>query len=179
MGESGNHREPPSSGLEVFSPPSAHRTTSGDTLLKPAQVDLADAGGLVHGQWNSEGGNSAALFHYFKSRITSGLIKGLAQTWQLPISEQTHTTQQVRARCGEAQRATARGLAHGGQTGSVQTLHVNLLTPRTEGGARLHCWIGRGVDGTTPQIAECGATLQAGFCNTRRPRGGKATRGGG
>ena len=57
--------------MEVFSPPSAHRTTSGVTLLKPAQVDLADAGGLVHGQWNSERGNLAALFHYFKSRITS------------------------------------------------------------------------------------------------------------
>ena len=51
------------------------------TPLKPAQVDLADTVELMHGQWNSEGGNSAVLFHYFKSRITSGLIRGLAQTW--------------------------------------------------------------------------------------------------
>ena len=70
------------------------------TLLKPAQVDLADTVEVVHGQWNSEGGNSAVLLHYFKSRKTSGLIKGLA--------EEIHTIQQVRARCGEAQRATAR-----------------------------------------------------------------------
>ena len=60
-------------------------------------MDLADTGELVHGQWNSEGGNSAVLLHYFKSRITSGLIKGLAQTWQLLISEEIHTTQQGRA----------------------------------------------------------------------------------
>ena len=98
------------------------------TLLKPAQVDLADTVELVHGQWNSEGGNSAVLLHYFKSRKTSGLIKGLA--------EEIHTIQQVRARCGEAQRATARGALVHGQTGSVLPLHVNLLTPRTEGGAR-------------------------------------------
>ena len=71
MGESGNHREPPSSGLEVFSPPSALRATSGETLLKPAQVVLANAGGLVSGQWNSERGSWATLFHYSKGRIIS------------------------------------------------------------------------------------------------------------
>ena len=54
-----------------FFPPSAHCSNPGVKLLKPAQVDLADAGELMHGQWNSEGGNSAVLFHYFKSRITS------------------------------------------------------------------------------------------------------------
>ena len=110
----------------------------------PAQVDLADTVEQVHGQGSSEGGNSAVLLHDFKSRITSGLIKGLAQAWQLPISEEIHTIQQVRARCGEAQRATARGALVHGQTGSVLPLHVNLLTPRTEGGARarLHGWIG-------------------------------------
>ena len=51
--------------------PSALWSNPRAKLLKPAQVDLADAGELVHGQGNSEGGNSAVLFHYFKSRITS------------------------------------------------------------------------------------------------------------
>ena len=173
----GNHREPPSSGLEGFFPPSAHWTTPEVRCSSPAQVDLADTVEQVQGQGNSEGGTSAVLLHDFKSRITSGLINGLARAWQFLTSEEIHTIQQVRARCGEAQRATARGALVHGQTGSVPPLHVNLLTPRTEGGARLHCWIGCGVDGTTPQIAKCGATLQAGFCNTRRARGWESYQG--
>ena len=55
----------------LFSPPSALRATSGETLLKPAQVVLANAGGLVSGQWNSERGSWATLFHYSKGRIIS------------------------------------------------------------------------------------------------------------
>ena len=42
---------------------------------------------------------------------------------------------------------------------------MTLLNPITEGGARLHGWIGRGVDRTTPKIAEFGATLQAELWN--------------
>ena len=44
---------------------------------------------------------------------------------------------------GTAGNGQGARFAHGGQTGSVQTLHVNLLTPKNRRGARApHGWFG-------------------------------------
>ena len=120
----------------LFSPPSALRATSGETLLKPAQVVLANAGGLVSGQWNSERGSWATLFHYFKSRITSVADQRLGANLVDPHPRgNSHDS----AGAGKMWRGTAGNgqgarFAHGGQTGSVQTRHVNLLTPQEQKG---------------------------------------------
>ena len=108
-------------------------------------MDLADTGEQVQGQGNSEGGTSAVLLHDFKSRITSGLINGLAQAWQLPISEEIHTIQQVRARCGEAQRATARGRACAQPDGLGANTACEPVDPKNRRSAcarALHGWFG-------------------------------------
>ena len=99
----------------------------------------------MHGQRNSEGGNSAVLFHYFKSRITSVADQRLGANLVDPHPRgNSHDS----AGAGKMWRGTAGNgqgarFAHGGQTGSVQTLHVNLPTPKNRSGARApHGWFG-------------------------------------
>ena len=147
MGESGNHREPPSSGLEAFLP---SKRAPGYLRGDAAQ---ASPGGLGE-RWRA--GERAVelgegqLGYALPLLQKQDNLSGGSEAWRKPGGSPSQRKFTRLCRCGQdvgrhsGQRPGGALFAHGGQTGSVQTLHVNLLTPRTEGArARaLHGWFG-------------------------------------